>query len=398
MEFLIGTLMEYSLLEINRIHLSMASITERIIEFNADRDQHLIRYKYDAMEENIYRFYRATNHIFYEDLAQSPPWITSPAGWICGDLHLENFGSYKGENRLVYFDLNDFDEAVLAPVHWEISRLIASIFVAFKHLKIDGEKANRLAKLFLKNYSDTLKAGKAVYIERQVANGIVCEFLNKANGKTHKDVIKKKTEVHKKKLIKHFQEWLGHDENTPYNYTVTDAAFRKAGTASLGLKRYVLLLRSNNKAGARYMLLDMKQAAPASPARYVDISQPQWNNESERVTSIQQQTQNTIPAMLSCMKFENNDYIIQELQPEKDSINFKLLKDRYRDMCRVIADMGTLTAAGQLRTAGRMKAAGPDDLIAFGNEVEWHDTIINYGMEYSKKVALYYNEFCGEID
>ncbi len=44
---------------------------------------------------------------FYEDL-QDVPLPQSPNTWICGDLHLENFGSYKANNKLVYFDLNDF--------------------------------------------------------------------------------------------------------------------------------------------------------------------------------------------------------------------------------------------------------------------------------------------------
>lgn len=45
-----------------------------------------------------------------------------------------SYGSYKGDNRLAYFDLNDFDESTLAPCLWEVSRMVASIFVAFDNL------------------------------------------------------------------------------------------------------------------------------------------------------------------------------------------------------------------------------------------------------------------------
>jgi uncharacterized protein (DUF2252 family) len=44
----------------------------------------------------------------------------SPVFWICVGLHIENFASYKGDNCLAYFDLNDFDESILAPVAWEL--------------------------------------------------------------------------------------------------------------------------------------------------------------------------------------------------------------------------------------------------------------------------------------
>ena len=29
----------------------------------------------------------------------------TPISWLCGDLHLENFGSFNRDNRLVYFDM-----------------------------------------------------------------------------------------------------------------------------------------------------------------------------------------------------------------------------------------------------------------------------------------------------
>ena len=67
------------------------------------------------MRKSAFAFLRATCHLFYEDLPKSPLLRKVPPVWACGDLHLENFGSYKGDNRLVYFDLNDFDEALLAP-------------------------------------------------------------------------------------------------------------------------------------------------------------------------------------------------------------------------------------------------------------------------------------------
>ena len=51
----------------------------------------------------------------------------APLTWCCGDLHFENFGSYKGDNRLVYFDINDYDEAALAPATWDMLRLLTSL-------------------------------------------------------------------------------------------------------------------------------------------------------------------------------------------------------------------------------------------------------------------------------
>ena len=117
----------------------------------------------------------------------------SPVSLICGDLHLENFGSFKSDNRQVYFDLNDFDEGLVAPAIWEIYRMVTSIFVAFESLDIDGKKAVHMAELFLKTYGETLQKGKPDYIEQNTAKGIVKDFLNAVCKRKQKDILEKKT-------------------------------------------------------------------------------------------------------------------------------------------------------------------------------------------------------------
>jgi uncharacterized protein (DUF2252 family) len=391
----------------------MANINERIHALNEGRAEELLEIKYTVMSENLFRFFRGTCAIFYEDFFKAEVPVSSPSMWTCGDLHLENFGSYKGNNRLVYFDLNDFDDAILAPAHWEIVRLLTSIFVAFDSLDIEKKKAEKLSSLFLKTYADTLKKGKARYIEMQTAVGIVAEFLEQAGQKKHKEIIQKRTKKSgkglglllldnkhlpieanlKEHLIFHMQNWLLKDGNSPYNYKITDAAFRIAGTGSIGLDRYVFLIKSTNNEGAKFMLLDMKEAAPSCLAPYVKIAQPSWPSEAARVLEIQKRMQNNPPAWLSTTRFQDMDYIVQELQPEKDSIDFKLLKPRYRDMCRVVNDMGVLTASAQLRSSGRQGSAIADELIEFGNRDDWQKPLLDYAESYAITVKKYFREF-----
>src|SRR3978361_615857 len=128
----------------------------------------------------------------------------------------------------------------------------------------------------------------------------------------------------------------------PYNYKPVDAVFRVAGTGSLGVSRYAVLLKSLNDTGEKYMLIDMKQAKPSSLNPYLDVLQPAWLSEAERVVSIQKRMQNRPPALLSTTIFKNESYVVQEMEPVKDSINFKLLKKDYRNMYQVIDDMAML--------------------------------------------------------
>ena len=129
----------------------MPSLSTRIIEFNKSLSQEMLTHKYEIMAENAFSFYRGTCHLFYEDLYADKVLIKSLLSWLCGDLHLENFGSYLGENKLVYFDLNDFDEGILGPVSYELSRMLTSIFIAFETLKIDSDQAATMARQLLTN-------------------------------------------------------------------------------------------------------------------------------------------------------------------------------------------------------------------------------------------------------
>ena len=176
----------------------MASIPERIKEFNESRLQEFTAMKYELMAGNAFRFFRGTCHLFYEDLRRNDSLPLSPATWISGDLHLENFGTYKGDNRLVYFDLNDFDEGVLAPAAWEVVRMVTSIFTGCESLGISEKETMELARLFLEVYAATLDKGKARYLEIETAHGIVRLFMEKICQRKQKELIRQRTEEGKK--------------------------------------------------------------------------------------------------------------------------------------------------------------------------------------------------------
>jgi uncharacterized protein (DUF2252 family) len=355
----------------------------------------MVALKYAFMKENIFRFYRGTCHLFYEDLSKSSKIPPSPLTWISGDLHVENFGSFKGDNRLVHFDLNDFDEAILAPASYELVRAITSIFLAFK----------------------SLSSGKPTYIDPRTAKGIVCEFLTAASNRGQKNILRRKTftknkkigilikdakhlqisKTLKKQLFAHIKRWLKNDGRSPYNYKPIDAVFRIAGTGSVGLKRYAVLLKSLNKTGEKYMLIDMKQSMKSSLAPFVHTTQPKWQSQSERIVDIQKIMQNRPPALLSTSEFKKEHYVMQEMQPTKDSIDFRLLRKRYRDMYQVIDDMGVLTASSQLRATGRMGSAIADELIAFGRDTSWQQRVLDYSMSYADTVKQYYRNFKKEF-
>lgn len=391
----------------------MSELSETLKAFNRNRLPEMVKLKYEAMTENAFRFFRGTCHLFYAQLSKIGTLPKSPLAWICGDLHLENFGSYKGDNKLVYFDLNDFDEAVLAPALWEVLRLITSIFIAFDTLDIESDQAMNMAALFLNTYSATLSRGKAVSIEPRTAKGIVCQFLKNADKSTYTDILEKRTEKKgnkvvlslrherhfkldktlKRELKEHITEWIQQSNDSPYNYKVKDAVFRLAGTGSIGVKRYLILLKSTNSK-ERYLIVDMKQSFGSSLEPVLNVDQPEWENQAQRIITVQQRMQNVFPSLLSTTKFRGDDYVIQELQPVKDTLEFKMIKDQYRDIYQVIDDMGVLTASSQLRSSGMNGSAIIDELKAFGErKAEWQEPVLDYAKKYAAQVKKDYQQF-----
>ncbi|UOE47918.1 DUF2252 domain-containing protein [Mucilaginibacter sp. SMC90] len=392
--------------------MELLDLLERLMAFNTGLLPDMVELKFEAMAENAFRFFRGTCHLFYEDLAAASPLPLSPLAWICGDLHIENFGSYRGDNKLVYFDLNDFDEALLAPAAYELARMVTSIFIAFDQLKIGPKKARRMAELYLRSYSVTLAQGKAKSIEPRTARGIVCDFLKAAGKSTYKDLLQKRTTADRSKrvlslederhfkidkklreeLLTHMQQQVVGTNGGPYNYKVKSVVFRLAGTGSIGVKRYLFLLKST-VVKQHYLLLDMKQCRAASPLPYIPVQQLQWETEAERVTGIQRRMQNVSAALLGTTTFQGDSYLIQELQPVKDTIKFKLLKHDYRGMYQVIDDMGMLTASAQLRSSGFQGSSNTDDLIAFGRSEGWQDALLGYALDYAGRVKRYYDQY-----
>ena len=392
----------------------ISPVSKRIQSFNVNRLPEQVQLKYKMMATDPFRFFRGTCHLFYEDLSKiSLPY--SPNSWICGDLHLENFGSFKGDNRLVYFDLNDFDEATLAPSAWELVRMICSIFVGFEALDIDSKKALKCAQQFLQTYTEVLAKGKARYLEVETSTGLVRSFLEKVDARTRQMLFtsrvqktrnkgfclisnKKYWDVGKdlkRELAAHIEKWISEEKDKLGLSKVLDVRFRIAGTGSLGVKRYVFLIAAT-KPKKRLKLLDMKLALPSSLSPFNNTTQPNWASEAERIIAIKYRMQNVSPALQGTTIFQQESFVLQELQPYEDKINFNQIRDRNNDVEDVIRNMALVTASAQLRSSGRQGSAIADELIAFGNGNSWRKDLIDYAYEYAHKVKEDYLQFVAQ--
>ena len=74
------------------------NIAQSILDYNRGRDAEILRRKFEVLRADPYAFYRGTCHLFYQTLPRHAVLATAPPLLVCGDLHLENFSIYKGDN------------------------------------------------------------------------------------------------------------------------------------------------------------------------------------------------------------------------------------------------------------------------------------------------------------
>ena len=395
----------------------MTTITESVKQFNTGRNSELLKIKYKNMRSSAFVFYRGSCHLFYEAIPEKSFFSQTPKSWLCGDLHLENLGCYKADNRAIYFDINDFDEAALASCLFDVARLLTSIMLAASDtLKIDQETAEQLCKRFLKVYAQTLEQGTARFVEKQIAHGVLKTFLKDIQTRKRKDFIKKRTEKinNKRKLLVKYKEiseiskeqkqqiidtidaWA-ENQPDPEFYKVLDVARRVAGTGSLGLERYQLLVKGHGK-GEHY-LLDMKIANKSCLNSILKLKQPVYNNEAERIIQIQQRMQIFPQALLNSIQFNGQWFLLKELQPSQDKIDLTECKGDIDKINLVIDTFAAIVAWDQLRSSGRQGSATADKLISFaGLFPEWSEQVMSYSMDYAQQVQKDYQEYCAAYD
>lgn len=165
-----------------------------------------------------------------------------------------------------------------------------------------------------------------------------------------------------------------------------------AGTSSLGLERYILLIETEKQAGEKYLLLDVKEARPSAVLPFVKIPQPTWESEAERTVSIQSYVNDVLPALFNSIIIKDKSFVMRELQAEEDKfdITLSLKAERFQT---IVSEIGVVTASGHLRSSGRRGSSITDELIDFAQQTAWMAQVATYSKAYVQKVHKDFDAF-----
>jgi uncharacterized protein (DUF2252 family) len=397
----------------------VTDVAELIREHDRGRDPERLALKYQNMRQGPFVFLRGTCHLFYARLPGGNAWLDAPCVWACGDLHLENFGSYKADNRQVYFDINDFDEGLLAPASWDLLRLMASVIVGRDVLRVTRDGALTLCDELLAAYAAALQVGKPLWVERETAVPPVSVLLHKVRDRGGRDLLEARTREKggrrtlrldngkalpvsdaQREQVAALIDAFAREQKQPASFRVLDVARRIAGTGSLGIDRYIVLVEGKGSPD-RNRLLDLKRAVTPSwrALPKPPCEQPTWPDEATRVVSVQRRVQAVSMALLHAVKLGKHPFVLRRLSPSEDRIALPIKGGkRSQLLVNTLQVFGRCLAWDQLRSSGRDGAASADTLIASGKTTAWMRPLRALADRAARQVEADFKDFARAYD
>jgi hypothetical protein len=212
--------------------------------------------KHEKMAADPFQFLRATYWRWAEMILEKCPELANaPQVVSVGDIHVENFGTWRDLEGRVIWGVNDFDEAAEMPYIVDLVRLAVSAVLA----GVTGMTPAAVCANVLKGYRRGLKQPTALVLDVNrkwlrrkfvVNEDERADFWSKMTPEAEAEKLAKRAEKRKKKNEK-VEEICERPKRAPENYrtALTRALpkpgpkltywFRTAGTGSLGRPRWV---------------------------------------------------------------------------------------------------------------------------------------------------------------
>jgi uncharacterized protein (DUF2252 family) len=360
-------------------------------EQGASRVPNLVPVRYGRMMASPFSYYRGAALPMAADLATTP--VTGLAVQACGDAHLSNFGVFGSAERLLVFDVNDFDETTPGPWEWDVKRLAASLEVAARDNGFPGKKRRAIVAAAVATYREAMRgfadmtnldvwyAHADLDQLRQQAGGqlkarqrkAVDKGLAKARTKDSMQAVDKLThmvdgrprivadpplivpadqlipdEIDRKRfeglisdLVAGYRRTMETDRRYLLEqYEFRDLARKVVGVGSVGTRCWIVLMLGRDTGDP--LFLQVKEAQDSVLCRYVGSSK--FSNQGQRVVAGQRLMQASSDIFLGWQRVaigaENNghrDFYVRQLRDWKFSLDYEAMVPRgmrlYGQLC-----------------------------------------------------------------
>lgn len=365
---------------------------------DAFRLQPLVPIRHERMNASPFTFYRGAAAIMASDLSRLP--TVGIEVQACGDAHLSNFGVFKGPDRRLLFDINDFDETLPGPFEWDLKRLAASVAIAGRNNDLTSPQIAAAARASVRGYRTAMARAMMlspleVHYFRVDVQSLIAQSGEKLRKRSQRTVekamrkdsmraLKKLTTiengrlriVEKPPLITRLDDKF--DDTTHSNvqsffdryratlpahraaviarYKVVDIAHKVVGVGSVGTRCLIVLLQSDL---GQPLFLQFKEATASVLAPYCGASE--YDEAGERVVRGQRLLQSAGDILLGWSRYQHEDGAISDFyfrqmwdgkgSAEVDQMGPKRLKN-YAEHC------GATLAMAHARTGDAAAIAG----------------------------------------
>ena len=342
-------------------------------------DPKAFRGKFRKMAADPFAFYRGSACLFYADMnATKDEWADERTGavWIHGDLHAENFGTYRDSDGRLVFDVNDFDEAYIGHFSWDLRRFVASLALLGWQKALPEEAIRSLVATYLRAYV----AQVTHYLDREHDDDFALHLGN-TEGPVHDILVaarlfsrvalldsvtrldgavrvfredagvRRLGKAERKKVGAAFDSYL---ETIPESkridrelfYDVRDVVGRTGfGIGSAGLPAYNVLVEGYTQSLDNDVVLSMKQANVPAVSRFVDSAEVEkyFEHEGHRTVVSQRALQVHTDPLLGYTSIDGVGYVVAEISPYEADLDWGSLTEP-DEMTDVVKSLGRATA------------------------------------------------------
>ena len=296
--------------------------------------------KHERMREDAFVFFRATYYRWLERIGEVVPELDGPRIACVGDLHAENFGTWRdGEGRMVW-GVNDFDESEVLPYTFDLARLATSaeLAIGVGLLKVNLDDA---CEAILDGYRECLADGGRPFVlagRHERLAGLVAAAVPDSDGWWEEMLgLKRAKEDVPAAALDALEPLL------PAQNWQSVARRRVAGVGSLGHRRLVMTGDRDGAPAAR----ELKELSPPA-GRW--LGRPQTASAEESPDVVRS------PDPLRCRR---GAWVCRRLAPDCVKLDLSDLGKRARER-RLLEWMGAETANIHLGGGQRFRAVAAD--------------------------------------
>jgi len=389
----------------------------------------LVALKNQLMAASPFAYFRGAVPVMAYDLSLTGN--TGICNQLCGDAHVRNLGAFAAPDGRLVFDINDFDETIVAPFEWDVKRMATSLVLAGRVAGAKNPRCLEAAAVFLERYRTTMAVFArmpvlevARYQVHRLQNVSSVEGILRiaeratpmhtlltltevegADTTTNKKVTKKAAVVVQRPTrvfktippnlkrvtgaladqvvssLETYAESLQPERrHFLKQYRPVDVAFKVVGTGSVGLRDYVVLMEGN---GAKDPLfLQIKEEVASGYAPYVAAKERrEKQHEGRRVVEGERAMQLQSDPFLGWTTMDGRDYLVRQLNDHKASIQLESLKAA--GLLEYSAVCGELLARGHAR-------AGDSSMIAgyLGTSTRFDEAVVRFADAYAEQTEL----------